>query len=36
MIAVVQRVKQSWVRINQEIVGEIGKGLLVLLGVAKG
>ena len=36
MIAVVQRVKESSVKINQEIVGEIGKGLLVLLGVAKG
>jgi D-tyrosyl-tRNA(Tyr) deacylase len=36
MRAVVQRVKESSVRINQEIVGEIGKGLLVLLGVAKG
>jgi D-tyrosyl-tRNA(Tyr) deacylase len=36
MLSVVQRVKESSVRINQEIVGEIGKGLLVLLGVAKG
>ena len=36
MIAVVQRVKESSVRINQEIVGKIGKGLMVLLGVAKG
>ncbi|UCG07028.1 MAG: D-tyrosyl-tRNA(Tyr) deacylase [Desulfobacterales bacterium] len=34
MRAVVQRVKESTVKINQEIVGEIGKGLLVLLGVA--
>lgn len=36
MLSVVQRVKQSSVRINQEVVGKIGKGLLVLLGVAKG
>ena len=36
MRAVVQRVKQSTVRIDNEIVGQIGSGLLVLLGVAKG
>ena len=36
MRAVIQRVKESSVKANQEIVGEIGKGLLVLLGVAKG
>ena len=36
MRAVVQRVKESSVRINQKIVGEIGKGLMVLLGVARG
>ena len=36
MRAVVQRVKQSSVKTNDEIVGRIGQGLLVLLGVAKG
>jgi D-tyrosyl-tRNA(Tyr) deacylase len=36
MRAVIQRVKQSCVKTNQEIIGEIGKGLLVLLGVANG
>ncbi len=36
MRAVVQRVKQSSVKTNGEIVGRIGRGLLVLLGVAKG
>ena len=36
MRAVIQRVKESSVKANQEIVGKIGKGLLVLLGVAKG
>lgn len=36
MRAVVQRVKQSSVKANGETVGRIGKGLLVLLGVAKG
>ena len=36
MRAVVQRVKQSTVRIDNEIVGQIGSGLLILLGVAKG
>jgi D-tyrosyl-tRNA(Tyr) deacylase len=35
MRAVVQRVKQSSVRAGNEIVGQIGKGLLVLLGVAR-
>ena len=35
MRAVVQRVKQSSVKAGNEIVGQIGKGLLVLLGVAK-
>ena len=34
MRAVVQRVKKSSVSIDKEIVGEIGKGLMVLLGVA--
>ena len=36
MRAVVQRVKQSSVKANDEIVGRIDHGLLVLLGVAKG
>ena len=36
MRAVVQRVKHSTVRADNEIVGQIGSGLLVLLGVAKG
>jgi D-tyrosyl-tRNA(Tyr) deacylase len=35
MRAVVQRVKQSSVKAGNEIVGHIGKGLLVLLGVAR-
>ncbi len=35
MRAVIQRVKQSSVSVNHQIIGEIGKGLLVLLGVAK-
>lgn len=34
MRAVVQRVKQSSVNVNGDMVGEIGRGLLVLLGVA--
>jgi D-tyrosyl-tRNA(Tyr) deacylase len=33
--AVVQRVKQSSVIVDDEIVAEIGKGLLVLLGISK-
>ena len=36
MRAVVQRVQQSSVKTNGELVGRIGQGLLVLLGVAKG
>jgi len=36
MRAVIQRVKQSRVEINGEVVGQIGMGLLVLLGVAQG
>ena len=36
MIAVIQRVKSSSVRIDGEIVGECGKGLMILLGVADG
>ena len=35
MRAVVQRVKQSAVKTNGETVGRIGRGLLVLLGVAR-
>ena len=35
MRAVVQRVKKSSVTIDNEITGKIGKGLLVLLGVAQ-
>ncbi|ELR73120.1 D-tyrosyl-tRNA(Tyr) deacylase [Fulvivirga imtechensis AK7] len=33
MIAVIQRVSESSVKINGKIKGEIGKGLLVLLGI---
>ena len=36
MRAVVQRVKESHVTIEGEIVAQIGRGLLVLLGVATG
>ena len=36
MRAVVQRVRQSSVKTQGEIVGRIGQGLLVLLGVARG
>jgi D-tyrosyl-tRNA(Tyr) deacylase len=36
MRAVVQRVKESHVTVEDEIVSRIGHGLLVLLGVAKG
>ncbi|MCK3658064.1 D-tyrosyl-tRNA(Tyr) deacylase [Pasteurellaceae bacterium Pebbles2] len=35
MIGLIQRVTQAKVEVNGEIVGEIGKGLLVLLGVEK-
>ncbi len=34
MRAVVQRVKEAWVRINGEEVSRIGPGLLILAGVA--
>ena len=36
MRAVIQRVKKSSVSIDNKTIGEIGPGLLVLLGVAKG
>lgn len=36
MRAVVQRVKESYVKTGDEIIARIGKGLLVLLGVARG
>lgn len=36
MRAVLQRVKEAWVRVGEEEVGRIGRGLLVLLGVAQG
>lgn len=36
MRACVQRVSQASVTVNQEIVGQIDRGLLVLLGVATG
>ena len=36
MRAVVQRVKRSSVKVDGKIVGEIGRGILVLLGVANG
>jgi D-tyrosyl-tRNA(Tyr) deacylase len=34
--AVVQRVTSARVRVGERLVGEIGKGLVVLLGVARG
>ncbi len=36
MIALIQRVSSASVAVEQEIVGEIGKGLLVLLAVEQG
>lgn len=35
MLAVIQRVKSSSVTVNNEIIGAINSGLLVLLGIAK-
>jgi D-aminoacyl-tRNA deacylase len=35
MRAVVQRVKEAWVRVDQEEVARIGLGLLILVGVAQ-
>ena len=35
MRSVIKRVKKSSVAIDKKVIGEIGKGLLVLLGVAK-
>lgn len=36
MKAVLQRVTSAGVRVNGEVVGQIGKGLLALIGVAEG
>ncbi|WJG09129.1 D-aminoacyl-tRNA deacylase [Aliiglaciecola sp. LCG003] len=35
MIALIQRVTQAKVRVDQQTVGQIGQGMLVLLGVEK-
>ena len=35
MIALIQRVRQAHVEVNQEVIGQIDSGLLVLLGVEK-
>lgn len=36
MRAVIQRVKEASVEVSGEVVGKIGKGILVLLGIGKG
>lgn len=36
MRAVLQRVKEAWVKVQGEEISRIGKGLLVLVGVARG
>lgn len=36
MIAVVQRVREATVTLNEKRIGQIGPGLLVLLGIANG
>jgi D-tyrosyl-tRNA(Tyr) deacylase len=36
MLAVIQRVKESSVSVDDRIIGQISRGLLVLLGVARG
>lgn len=36
MIALIQRVKEARVEVNKDVVGQIGQGVLVLLGVEKG
>lgn len=36
MRAVIQRVKEAKVKIDQTVIGEIGEGMVILLGVANG
>ena len=36
MIAVLQRVSRAEVRVEQDVVGKIGRGLVVLLGIERG
>lgn len=36
MLAVIQRVKESSVTVDDQVIGRISRGLLVLLGVAQG
>ena len=36
MKIVIQRVKQSKVKVNSEVIGKIDKGLLILIGAEKG